>query len=143
MPQTANLYDVQVADSKLLLDCAKELLEHKSLQCAQGPRPLTHLIVTKPKPLVSLEYLVGEICEGMEDLRSYHKLSSCGERITVDFLQLVLQKDIWGKGVATGGAWDSGWRCGFSAGEIEEAVIEIENAVFNGIMEDLVTDFLG
>lgn len=144
VPQTANLSDVRVADSKLLLDCAKELLEHKSLQCAQGARSLVHFIIKKPKPFFSSEHLVGEICEGIADLRSYHKLlSSSGERISVDFLQLVLQKDIWGKGVATGGAWDSGWRCGFNQGEIEEVVIEIEKTVFNGIIEDLLTDFLG
>lgn len=143
VPQTAHLSDVQMADSKLLLDCAKELLEHKSLQCAQVARPLAHFTVKKPKPFISSEHLVGEICEGIADLRSYHKLSSSGEIISVDFLQLVLQKDIWGKGMTTGGAWDSGWRCGFSQGEIEEVVIEIENTVFSGIIEDLLTDFLG
>lgn len=141
VPLTTNLCDAGVADNKLLFDCAEERLEHKSLQYAQGAGPLAHCIVKRSKPVVSLEHLVGEICEGIADLRSYHKLSS-GERIAVDFLQLVLQKDIWGKGVASG-AWDSGWRCGFSLGEIEEVIIEIEHTVFSGIIEDLLTDFLG
>lgn len=132
-----DLHDQGTVDNKLLLECAKELLEHKSFQCRVALHPLPHIPIEKSKICISLDRLVNEICDGIEYLRSYYKLPDM--TIVVDILAGVLQKDMWCKGVVNG-AWDFGWRNGFTLDEIEQVVVDIEKKVLNGIIEDMLMD---
>ncbi|KAL3532459.1 hypothetical protein ACH5RR_005980 [Cinchona calisaya] len=129
--------DYGMDDFKLLLECGKELLEHKSLQCRVTVHPFPHIHIKKSKICISLDRLMNEICDGIEYLRSYCKLA--GKTIVVDTLQTVLQKDMFCK-EAVNGVWDLGWRNGFTLDEIDQVVLDIEQKILSRIIEDLLMD---
>lgn len=133
------LHSDGAADTKLLLECAKELLEKKSLQYSVAIHPLPHICIKKTKICISLDRLVNEICDGIEYLRSYCKLAD--ETILVDTLSTVLQKDMWCKG-AVNGAWEFGWRNGFTLDEVDQVVIDIEQTILTGIIDDVLMDMV-
>ncbi|XP_071911006.1 uncharacterized protein [Coffea arabica] len=133
------LHSHGTADTKLLLECAKELLEQKSLQYRVAGHPLPHICIKKSKICISLDHLVNEISDGIQYLRSYCKLA--GKTIVVDALSTVLQKDMWCKGVVNGG-WDFGWRNGFTLDEIDQVVIDIEQKILTGIIDDMLMDMV-
>lgn len=134
---TTSSQDCGTADTKLLLECGKELLEHKSLQCRVGVHPFPYIHFKKSKICISLDRLVKEICDGIQYLKSYYKLA--GNMIVIDTLHTVLKKDIWCNGLVNG-AWDLGWRNGFTLDEIDQVVLDIEQKILSGIIEDVIMD---
>lgn len=134
---TISSQDCGMDDNKILLECGRELLEHKSLQCRVAVHPFPHIHIKKSKIRIPLDRLLHEICNGIEYLRSYHKLS--GNAIVIDTLHTVLQKDMWCKGVVSG-AWDLGWRNGFTLDEIDQVVLDMEQKILSAIIEDVLMD---
>ncbi|XP_019191918.1 PREDICTED: uncharacterized protein LOC109186411 isoform X2 [Ipomoea nil] len=121
-------------ETKLLLDCACELLSNKKAQCTLSFDPLS---VRRSGDGVSLDMLVSEICEVIEGLRSYEDPAGA---LGVDTLCSLTRKDQWCKGVVSG-TWDLGWSKGFSSDEVEKIIGEIEKQVLCGMIEDTVADF--
>ncbi|KAI3443779.1 hypothetical protein Pfo_000444 [Paulownia fortunei] len=137
--QTAWLPDGEMLDDSLLLECAKEILERKILSCTRTINPLSHNLFKKPKCHLSLEQLIGEISNGIEDLRNYTK--SCGDIILVDSIYSMLERDLWWNEEVTG-AWDSGWRNGYATEEVNEVVHDVEKLVLSEIVADVVIEFM-
>ncbi|OIS98095.1 PREDICTED: uncharacterized protein LOC109233383 [Nicotiana attenuata] len=128
--------DHEIADSRLLLDCANELLENRRSQCALAVDPLSLKMRKIP---TSFDKLVNEICDGIEVLRSYHKVA--GKNLSADALHPLLERDLWCKGVVSS-AWDLGWRNGLTNNEVEQVVTDIEKYLLSGFIDDVLTDFM-
>ncbi|KAL0339054.1 UNVERIFIED_CONTAM: hypothetical protein Sangu_1427500 [Sesamum angustifolium] len=109
--QTAQSPDWEMFDVSLLLECAKEILELKSLHCTRTVSPLSQNLRKKPKCHLSLEQLVGEISDVIDNLKNYSK--SFGDVILVDSINSMLERDLrWnGKLIC---AWDLGWKNGLT-----------------------------
>nr|GMD86663.1 uncharacterized protein LOC109175068 isoform X1 [Ipomoea batatas] len=127
----------ETPETKLLLDCASELLESKKLQ-------ITLSVDTLPKkPIrsqvhISLDKLVAEICYGIETLRSYKDLTAT---LSADTLFALVERDLQCNVAVSGGAWDLGWRKGFTYDEVEHVVADMEKLLLGGILEDALADF--
>ncbi|CAI9100348.1 OLC1v1037327C1 [Oldenlandia corymbosa var. corymbosa] len=135
---TTSLHEYETDDSEVLLECAKELLGNRCLQCNFGVHPVPNTLIKESKIWIPLDQLVDEICDGIEYLRSYYKLGDKG--LIVHKLHTVLQKDMWGKGVVTG-AWDFGWSKGFTTpDEIDEVVVNIEHHILSDLFDDMLRD---
>ncbi|KAL0346600.1 UNVERIFIED_CONTAM: hypothetical protein Scaly_1676000 [Sesamum calycinum] len=137
--QTAQSPDREMFDPSLLLECAKEILELKSLHCTRSVNPLSQNLRKKPKYHLSLEQLVGEISDVIENLKNYSK--SCGDVILVDSINSMLERDLrWnGKLIC---AWDLGWKNGLTMDEVNEVVNDVEKLVFGEIVDDLVIELM-
>nr|GMD93321.1 uncharacterized protein LOC109175068 isoform X1 [Ipomoea batatas] len=127
----------ETPETKLLLDCASELLESKKLQ-------ITLSVDTLPKkPIwsqvhISLDKLVAEICYGIETLKSYKDLTAT---LSADTLFALVERDLQCNVAVSGGAWDLGWRKGFTYDEVEHVVADMEKLLLGGILEDALADF--
>ncbi|XP_041006784.1 uncharacterized protein LOC121251571 [Juglans microcarpa x Juglans regia] len=126
---------LEVANGRLTLGCANELIERKSLIVSQMVHPLLLTPVSNVRACISIDKLVEEVCKGVENLRSYSKLA--GESLCVDGLAM-LERDINCNGVENA-IWVVGWRHGFSDDDAEDVVNEIEKLVFNGLIEEVLT----
>ncbi|PSS01890.1 Titin like [Actinidia chinensis var. chinensis] len=126
-------------NTKLLLDCANELVQQKSVICTQTKNPLLRLCFRGLKTSISLAQLVEEVWDGLDNLRSYSKLA--GAKPPKDGVFVVLERDMNCLGAVNGG-WDSGWRHSFTVDEVEQVVCDIEKLVFSELIEDLFTDFV-
>nr|GMD87983.1 uncharacterized protein LOC109175068 isoform X1 [Ipomoea batatas] len=128
----------ETPETKLLLDCASELLESKKLQITLS------VVDTLPKkPIrsqvhISLDKLVAEICYGIETLRSYKDLTAT---LSADTLFALVERDLQCNVAVSGGAWDLGWRKGFTYDEVEHVVADMEKLLLGGILEDALADF--
>ncbi|KAF3657500.1 putative rho guanine nucleotide exchange factor 8-like [Capsicum annuum] len=131
--------DHEIVNSAFLLDCAKELLEHKRSQCALAVDPLSLKAIKMRKFSVSFDKLVSEICDGIEVLRSHDK--AAGKNLSADAVNSLLERDLWCKGVASS-AWDLGWRTGLTNNEVEEVVTDIEKYLLTAFIDDLLADFM-
>ncbi|KAM5547771.1 hypothetical protein ABKV19_001973 [Rosa sericea] len=132
--QTSSVSNFGVSNSRLVLDCASELVECKIFQASQTVDPLSLTFKGESKVSISLDKLVEDIWNGIENLRSYSKLA--GENLLADSLYAMLERDVMCKGVGKG-TWDLGWRNGFSGDEGEQVVSDIERLIFNGLIEEV------
>uniref|UniRef100_A0A2N9IVJ8 DUF3741 domain-containing protein n=1 Tax=Fagus sylvatica TaxID=28930 RepID=A0A2N9IVJ8_FAGSY len=131
--QTSGTNDFIVANVRLSLECANELIERKSVR---GPQTVHPLLLTHVGNIrTSIDKLVEEVSNGVENLRSYSKLA--GDCLTQDSLYTMLERDINCNGIENG-IWDLSWRHGFSVDVAEQLVIEIEKLVFSGLIEEVV-----
>lgn len=80
-----------------------------------------------------------QVCHGTESVRSHAELA--GENFPSDSVYAVLERDLLGNRVAKG-AWDIGWRDGFSVAEVDEVVGAIDKIIFIELVEELLTDFV-
>ncbi|XP_057969729.1 uncharacterized protein LOC131158839 [Malania oleifera] len=137
-PIILQTYDFKTFDPRLSLDCANELMEIRSLQDSQTVHPL--LLTCRgnvSRICISLDKLVEEVCDGIENLRSYSELS--GENLLADNLQTILERDMGRKGVGSG-IWSLGWRSGFSVDDAERIVVDIEKLVLSALIEEFLAD---
>ncbi|XP_042977811.1 uncharacterized protein LOC122308513 isoform X1 [Carya illinoinensis] len=134
--EASGMDGLEVANGRLTLGCANEIIERKSLIVSQIVRPLLLTPVSNVRVCISIEKLVEEVCKGVENLRSYSKLS--GENLCVDSIYAMLERDINCNGLENA-IWVVGWRHEFSDDDAEEVVNEIERLVLNGLIEEVLT----
>nr|XP_011458612.1 PREDICTED: uncharacterized protein LOC101295266 [Fragaria vesca subsp. vesca]XP_011458615.1 PREDICTED: uncharacterized protein LOC101295266 [Fragaria vesca subsp. vesca] len=132
--QTPSISSSAMCSTRLVLECASELLECKSFQLSQTVSPLSLTLQGKSRVSIPLDKLVEDVCIGIENLRRYSKLA--GENLIADSLYSMLERDVMCKGVGKG-TWDLGWRNGFSGDEAEQVVSDIERLIFNGLIEEV------
>lgn len=128
--------DDDVATNKLLLDCANEVMQLRSLQFSQTCLPLSRMYtVTNPRSL-SIDQLLEEICDGIGDLRCY--LRPDDEHFSSDNLYLLLDQDLKFKS----GTWEIGWKSAFSQEEAEKVICDIDKVVLGKLIEEVLVDFM-
>ncbi|XP_030529893.1 uncharacterized protein LOC115740542 isoform X2 [Rhodamnia argentea] len=125
------------ADERLYLDFARELIDHKSLQACQKSYFLLTTLQGTSRICISMDKLLEEICDGIDDLNDCCKFASA--KLSVDGLYAVLKRDIWSKRMANG-TWESGWRNGYSLHDAEQVVNDIENVLFSWLIEEAVEE---
>ncbi|XP_068503414.1 uncharacterized protein [Phaseolus vulgaris] len=124
----------EIANLTLYLDCANEVTELKSLQGSQAVNPLLLTCAGNPRLHTSLGRLVDEVCNAIEHLTSY------SEKLASDNIYAMMERDIKGNNGLINGIWNWGWRHGFSADEAEQVVIEVENLVLGGLIEEVIVN---
>ncbi|KAF5482018.1 hypothetical protein F2P56_002619 [Juglans regia] len=134
--QTPDIDDSIVANHRLSLECANELIERKGLRVTQAVHHSLLMRVGQFRACISIDKLVEEVCNGVENLRSYSKLT--GGSLPVDSLFAMLGRDINCNGVENG-IWELGWMHEVSLDYAEQVVNEIETLVFNGLIEEVLT----
>ncbi|KAE7998730.1 hypothetical protein FH972_003241 [Carpinus fangiana] len=132
----SGISDLVVANVKLSLECANELIERISLRDSQTIHPLLLASVGNLRVCISIDNLAGEVCKGIENLRSYSNLA--GECLPVDGIYAMLERDISCNGVENA-IWDVDWRHAFSVDDAEQVVNEIEKLLFDGLIEEVFT----
>jgi hypothetical protein len=132
----SGISDLVVANVKLSLECANELIERKSLRDSQTIHPLSLASVGNLRVCISIDNLVGEVCKGIENLRSYSNLAV--ECLPIDGTYAMLERDISCNGVENA-IWDVDWRHAFSGDDAEQVVNEIEKLLFDGLIEEVFT----
>ncbi|KAG6418866.1 hypothetical protein SASPL_121072 [Salvia splendens] len=134
-----NSVDSEGLYDALLLDCAKEILERKSLSC-RGTRNLwSQNLLRRPKYHSSIEQLVEEIADIIEGLQNYSEV--CGNIVVIDSIYPMLDKDLRRNEEVTG-AWDSGWRKGYAMEAVDEVMHEVEEQVLSEIVADVITEIM-
>lgn len=123
----------------LLLDCAKEILERKSLSCRSTRNLWSQNLLRRPKYHSSIEQLVEEITDIIEDLQNYSE--DCGNIVVADSIYPMLDKDLRRNEEVTG-AWDSGWRKGYAMEAVDEVMHEVEEQVLSEIVADFITEIM-
>ncbi|KAF8034354.1 hypothetical protein BT93_C0604 [Corymbia citriodora subsp. variegata] len=124
-----------LANERLYLDFAKELIDRKNLQACQK-----FLLITLPgtsRICISMDKLLEEICDGIDNLNDRREFASA--ELSVDGLYAVLKRDIWSKGVANG-TWESGWGNGYSLHDAEQVLNDIEKVVFSWLIDEMVAE---
>ncbi|KAF8400802.1 hypothetical protein HHK36_014104 [Tetracentron sinense] len=138
--QTNGIEDVEMVNTRLFLDCANELMERKSLRRSRMDHPLLQTYLANPRIGISLDQLVEEVCDGVENLFTYSKFG--GDEYTKDSLHLMLKRDLWCKGEVVNGIWELGWMNRFSVHEANQVVGEVEKQVLGGLIEEVLTDLM-
>ncbi|XP_021862316.2 uncharacterized protein [Spinacia oleracea] len=120
----------------LLIDCAKEVLELKSSQFLKARLPLPWVYATKTQSFLSLDRLLEEVCNEIEDLRLYSNPVS--DDLPSDDIYDLLDRDLKCKS----GTWGVGWRSMFTLDEVEQVIGEVDKFVLNKLIEEVVLDFM-
>ncbi|KAM7255979.1 hypothetical protein ACFE04_011720 [Oxalis oulophora] len=129
--QTSHKTVLGLENEKLTMDYAKEFIECRSLPDSSTVHSVS-LNFTKLR--ISLEQVLDEVSSGLETLAGYSK--SSGGDLNADSLNSMLERDLWGNAVVYG-IWEMGWRKGFSVDLLEQVVIDMENMIFSGLIEEL------
>ncbi|KAI3977494.1 hypothetical protein MKX01_000407 [Papaver californicum] len=139
--QTTSFEGVGIIKSRLFLDCANELMEHKSCWNSQSRHPLIRTNFANSGAAISLDGLVEEICNEMEILKSYSKVD--GDSIVpVDKLHKMLGIDLMRKEMLGNGGWDLGWTRGFSVNEADHMIGKVENEVLSELIAEFITELI-
>ncbi|KAH9614359.1 hypothetical protein KSS87_004111 [Heliosperma pusillum] len=128
-------YDV--GRDRILIDYAKEVMKHKSSEYAHPFLPQTWIYTKKTRNLPSLDQLLEDIKNGIEDLKCYHE-SASNNTFSSDYLYLKLERDLRFKS----GIWEIGWRKLFSQDEIELVIREIDKLIVGNLIEEVILDLM-
>ncbi|XP_043703284.1 uncharacterized protein LOC122653498 isoform X2 [Telopea speciosissima] len=139
LEKAGSIEEVGKINSRILLECANELLERKSLRRSQLVVPLVW--IPNPQTDFSFNQLVEEVCNGLENLTNCS--NGGGNVLLMDSLYLMLERDLMGNGgVVLTSLWDLGWKNGFSVDETGEVVGEVEKQLLDGLIEEFIIDIL-
>ncbi|KAL2929152.1 Pyrroline-5-carboxylate reductase 2 [Bienertia sinuspersici] len=129
--------DHDYESAQVLIDCANEVLEIKSLQFSKPCLPLPRMYTTKSQSFCSLDWLLEEVCNEIEELRCYWRLAG-DDNFPSDNLYILIDQDLRRKGEA----WGVGWRHMFTQDEVEEVIGEIDKFVLGKLIEEVLSDFM-
>ncbi|KAK1396894.1 hypothetical protein POM88_006757 [Heracleum sosnowskyi] len=133
-----NSHDSELLNSKLLRDCANELLESRSERDKLDTIPLLHVPISDSRVCMFKDKLMEEGRNEIENLGSKHGVHSVPDG---DIVYSVLERDILCKGLAAG-AWDLGWREGFTRNEVEQIVSDLDRKVIDQLIEEVLADLV-
>ena len=89
-----------IANLRLYLDCANELIQRRSLQESQVVRSFLLTCVGNSRLHISLSRLVEEIYNGIENLKFYSENS--GDNFLIDNIFTMMEKDMNCNGLVNG-----------------------------------------
>ncbi|XP_058074331.1 uncharacterized protein LOC131223060 [Magnolia sinica] len=134
--QTNGVEGVGMKSDRPLLDCANEFMTHKSRRVAHWSHPMAWVHMCGPKVDVTLDPLVDELVDGIENLRRCGKV---GDRaVGTNGLYSMLGRDLRCKGLVGNGVWDLGWLKGFAVEDADQVVGEVEKHVLDVLIEEIV-----
>ncbi|KAK6941513.1 protein of unknown function DUF4378 [Dillenia turbinata] len=137
--QSSGENDFERANKRMLTDCANELADRKSCLVLSTHHPLLLTHLKNSRISISLDRLVEEVCDGIENLKVFCKFDN--GNLPIDSIYLMLERDLNSKGIVSG-IWDMGWRFAFSADDAERAVGEVEKLVVGELIDEALTDFI-
>ncbi|KAG9456099.1 hypothetical protein H6P81_000607 [Aristolochia fimbriata] len=136
-PLVCHTSKVDDINTSLVLDCADELMGHKSRQRAiASHQNKTHILC---KVRFTLNQLVEEIVDGIEDL-SYSKIGD--HSFGTENLYLMLERDLLCSSMVVNGVWDLGWLNGLNLEETEQIVGEVEKHVVEALVQEAVMELV-
>ncbi|KAL5729203.1 hypothetical protein ACHQM5_002183 [Ranunculus cassubicifolius] len=131
--------EANMIDTRLFSDCANELMEYKSRQISQIAHPLLIIHMVNPRPRISLDQLLEEVCQDLEKLKNYIKVVD--EAPHTDSIHKMLETDIKCSGAAVNGMWDSAWENGLSVNEADQVLGEVERLILSDLIEEIIVDY--
>ncbi|XXG48002.1 hypothetical protein AAC387_Pa02g2556 [Persea americana] len=134
-----NGLETGTVNSRLFLDCAHELMTRKSCQREFVDHSLLWTYMWGPKVSISIDQLVEELIDEIENLRSYNKTGD--GVLPTDGLYTILGKDLRCKRRLVNGVWDLGWVSGHSMEDAEQVIVEVEKHVLSCLIEEVISDF--
>ncbi|KAK4434525.1 hypothetical protein Salat_0615300 [Sesamum alatum] len=131
-------HDYEVAEKKLVLDTAYEVMKRKARRYEVTHHPYTKTNISCTK-LRSLDNLVKQLCKDLEILKFYG-----GHRSDVAAgLYEMLNKDIYYKGPDVNSMWDFEWSNMMSMfHEKEEVIRDVERHMINGLLDEITNDLV-
>lgn len=132
---TSAITDFFVTNERLSMDCAKELIERRSLSDVKMVHPLLLKWLKNSRICICLSQLLQEVYDGIETLKSYRKLA--GEDLLTDSIHAILENDL--KCRVESGIWDFGWKNELSSDDIEQVVNDIEKLLLSGLIGEIFT----
>ncbi|PIN06968.1 hypothetical protein CDL12_20469 [Handroanthus impetiginosus] len=127
-----------VADKKLVLDCAYEVMKRKARRHEVTYHPYTKNTISCSK-VRSLDDLVKQLCKDLEMLKFYGE----NESDIATGLYKMLHKDIYNTYPDVNTMWDYEWSTMMSVfPEKEDVIRDVEKHVLNGLLEEISNDLL-
>lgn len=126
-------------NTRLFLDCAHELMTRKSGHRECAGHSLLRTYMWGPKVSISMDQLVEELIDEIENLRSYNK--SGDGVLPTDGLYTILGKDLTCKRRLVNGVWDLGWVNGHSMEDAKQVIVEVERHVLSCLIEEVISEF--
>ncbi|KAL0366111.1 UNVERIFIED_CONTAM: hypothetical protein Sradi_3501200 [Sesamum radiatum] len=131
-------HDYEVAEKKLVLDTAYEVMKRKARRYEVTYHPYTKTNISCTK-LRSLDNLVKQLCKDLEILKFY----GGHENDVAVGLYEMLNKDIYNKGPDVNSMWDFEWSNMMSMfPEKEEVIREVERHMINGLLDEITNDLV-
>ncbi|KAL0323119.1 UNVERIFIED_CONTAM: hypothetical protein Sangu_1931200 [Sesamum angustifolium] len=131
-------HDYEVAEKKLVLDTAYEVMKRKARRYEVTYHPYTKTNISCTK-LRSLDNLVKQLCKELEILKFY---GGHGNDVAAGLYEM-LNKDIYNKGPDVNSIWDFEWSNMMSMfPEKEEVIREVERHMINGLLDEITNDLV-
>ncbi|KAK4387523.1 hypothetical protein Sango_2358900 [Sesamum angolense] len=131
-------HDYEVAEKKLVLDTAYEVMKRKARRYEVTYHPYTKTNISCTK-LRSLDNLVKQLCKELEILKFY---GGHGNDVAAGLYEM-LNKDIYNKGPDVNSMWDFEWSNMMSMfPEKEEVIREVETHMINGLLDEITNDLV-
>ncbi|KAF3446307.1 hypothetical protein FNV43_RR11486 [Rhamnella rubrinervis] len=131
--------DHQQEDSKLILDCAHELMRRKG----RRQEFIVHPCVTKSISFIMIKTfdgLVKKLHKDFEKLKFFGRSGAC-ECDVEEYLPRMLEIDVHSKEPDLNCMWDLGWsETMFASTEIDEVVRDLEVHLLNALLDDITRD---
>ncbi|KAF6173621.1 hypothetical protein GIB67_022980 [Kingdonia uniflora] len=108
LSQPTTIEDHDTMDTKLIMNCANELMERNGVKVSQWDHPILRTCIPNPRNNISINKLVNKVCEGVDNLISYIEKNHSTK--PTDSFKKMLESDLMGKGMMVGGV-------GFELGE--------------------------
>ncbi|XP_052201619.1 LOW QUALITY PROTEIN: uncharacterized protein LOC127807639 [Diospyros lotus] len=135
-------YSSQEEDSKLVLDCAYEIMKRKGRKQELTLHPCQNISIISIKVIMSLNDLVKELNRDIEKLKFYGWNGS-NEQDAADFLHKMLDRDIHNRDPDVNSMWELGWNeMMFWIIEKGELIREVEKHLLNGLIDEVTNDLL-
>lgn len=133
--------DVVVAEKKLILNCAHEIMKRKARRHEVTYHPYTKTTISCNK-MRSLDDLVRELCKELEILKFYGG-NGTDECDVAASLHKMLDNDIYNTDPDVNSMWDFEWSKLMSVfPEKEDIVKDVERHMLNGLLDEIMNDLL-
>lgn len=126
------LHGCDGTSSKLLMDCANELLENGSQRNIPSIHPLTQRPLENPSFCISTDHLMQEVQNGIKSLISYRN------RVPTNAISALLENDLW---CMERNAWDVGWRDEFTGDEVHEIACDLDKVILGELVAEVLVEF--
>ncbi|KAK6115814.1 hypothetical protein DH2020_008083 [Rehmannia glutinosa] len=129
--------DYEVAENKLVLNCAYEVMKRKAMR-----NEITYHPYTKTTKIRSLDDLIKQLCKDLEMLKFYggHGSDECDVAAS---LYEMLDKDINDKDPDVNSMWDFEWSNMMSLfTEKDDVVRDVERYMLNSLLDEITDDLL-